>query len=219
MPGLRSSGGYGFWSPEIARNKSMEAFLLQGNNSLGNDFSPGTLPKFDWAQLAQNQNMQNMQNSLYNMIPMGADPAGQLNPSDQATLNGVLAQYGNGGNSRLSAILRALGAQESGNNYGARNPSGAMGRWQVMPGNIIGSGGWDQEALGRNISTQQFMSSPQLQNAIVRYKFQQYLRKYGIKGALSAWYSGDPNRWKSGGGGGSGYPSVYNYVMQVLNRL
>lgn len=222
MAGLRPSGGYGFWNPEAARNKSMEAFLLQGNNSLGNDFSPGVLPRFDWNALAQQQEYQNQ---LQSMIPT-AVPGGQLSASDQATLNNVTSQYniwnqanGGGGSPRLNALLRALGAQESGNNYGARNPSGAMGRWQVMPSNIAGGGGWDMEALGHNVSTQQFMNSRAIQNAIVRYKFGQYLKKYGAKGALSAWYSGDPNRWKSGGGGGGGYPSVYNYVMQVLNRL
>lgn len=127
---------------------------------------------------------------------------------------------GKGGGYSLDSLLRAMGAQESGNSYGARNSSsGAMGRWQVMPSNIQGTGrGWDYEVLGRDISTSQFMNSPSLQNKIVRSKFGDYLSKYGARGALSAWYSGSPTKAYSKTPQGN-YPSIYNYIQQVLDRL
>jgi hypothetical protein len=207
-----------FWSHEDARKGAL-ANLLRGNSvALGYNPNNQALPQFDWAQKAQDQAMQNYQqqqqmilqnyqnafqpNSQYNMGPLGAGAAAG----------------GSAGGYSLNALLRALGAQESGNRYGATNPSGALGRWQVLASNIAGNGGWDMEALRRNITPGQFLHNPHLQNAIVRYKFGNYLKKYGAKGALSAWYSGDPNRWKHGGGGNGG-PSVYDYVMQVLNRL
>lgn len=150
---------------------------------------------------------QSAQNAAYN-----ATPNFSVNP---VTIGGK-----GGGSPRLSALLRALGAQESGNRYGAVNrDSGAMGRWQVMPSNIAGRGrGWDYEVLGRDISTSQFLNSPKLQDAIVKSKFGNYLSRYGAKGALSAWYSGSPTRYKERTPQG-GYPSVYNYIQQVLNRL
>jgi hypothetical protein len=218
-----------FWSHEDARKGAL-ANLLRGNSvALGFNPSNQALPQFDWAQKAQDQAMQNYQQQQemilqnYGGSPYGANGSylgqGGFSPAEQADIrNSVANSHGAGGYS-LNALLRALGAQESGNRYGATNPSGALGRWQVMRGNIAGSGGWDMEALHRNITPGQFLNNPRLQNAIVRYKFGNYLRKYGAKGALSAWYSGDPNRWKHGGGGGAGYPSVYNYVMEVLNRL
>lgn len=150
---------------------------------------------------------QSAQNAAYN-----ATPNFSVNP---VTIGGS-----GGGSPRLSALLRALGAQESGNRYGAVNRgSGALGRWQVMPSNIAGRGrGWDYEVLGRDISTSQFLNSPKLQDAIVKSKFGNYLSRYGAKGALSTWYSGSPTRYKEKTPQG-GYPSVYNYIQQVLNRL
>lgn len=122
------------------------------------------------------------------------------------------------GNVKLDAFIRAISGQESGGNYGARNSSsGAMGKYQIMPGNIAGPGGWDKEVLGKNISTQQFMSSPKLQEAIAKGKLTQYYKKYGAAGAASAWYSGSPNKWNSRTPQGS-YPSIHNYVLSILRR-
>lgn len=127
----------------------------------------------------------------------------------------------------FGAFLQAISGQESGNNYGARNASsGAMGKYQIMPGNIAGSGGWDVEALGRNVSTNAFMKSPQIQEAIAKYKLQQYYNKYGAAGAAVAWYAGEGNAKKYVASGGKGYnrrqgayPSVSGYVRQVLQRM
>lgn len=121
----------------------------------------------------------------------------------------------------LGRLMRAIGGQESGNNYAAVNRhSGAMGKYQIMPSNIQGTGrGWDYEALGRDITTQQFMNSPQLQEQIAQYKLGQYLKSRGMAGAAATWYGGDKgyrNMYSKTPHGQ--YPSMYDYVMSVINR-
>jgi hypothetical protein len=110
-------------------------------------------------------------------------------------------------------FLSAISSKESGGNYGAVNSSsGAMGKYQIMPANISGPGGWDREALGREITPAQFMNSPRLQEAIARYKLSQYFKKYGAAGAASAWYSGSPTSYKSSS-------DIGNYVRSILQAL
>jgi hypothetical protein len=116
-------------------------------------------------------------------------------------------------------FVNAIAGKESGGSYSARNSSsGAMGKYQIMPGNIAGPGGWDKEILGRNVTPQQFMNNPQIQEAIARGKLRQYYDRYGVRGAASAWYSGDPNKWRNTSSQGA-YPSIYNYVMSILKAM
>lgn len=214
-----------YWSPDEARQKALQNMIQGNQESLAQDYSPTVLPKYDWAmkaaQLGSKISTINA-NSAINAANNAYNQAYAQQQQQQQQLNQMLGGGGGGGlggtNPRLRAVLRALGAQESGNNYSATNPSGALGRWQVMTGNIAGPGGWDMDALGYNITPQQFLASKALQNAIVRNKFGGYLKKYGLKGALSAWYSGSPNLWNSTTPQG-GYPSVHQYVLDVLRRL
>jgi hypothetical protein len=119
----------------------------------------------------------------------------------------------------LGAFINAIAGKESGGSYSARNPdSGAMGKYQIMPANIAGPGGWDKEILGKNVTPEQFMSNPKIQEAIARGKLAQYYNKYGAKGAASAWYSGDPNKWRNTSSQGA-YPTIYNYVMSILKAM
>lgn len=127
------------------------------------------------------------------------------------------------GNAGFDSFRRAISAQESGGNYGIVNKtSGAMGKYQIMPSNISATkGGWDYEALGRDISTSQFLSSPELQEKIASYKLQQYYDKYGPAGAAVAWYAGpgavakSSNSTKAQGA----YPSINAYKNAILNRM
>lgn len=125
------------------------------------------------------------------------------------------------GNGSFKKFVGAITGQESGGNYSARNSSsGALGRYQILPSNIKGPGGWDKEALGYNITPQQFMSNPKLQDAIARYKLQQYYNKYGAYGAAVAWYAGPGavnrvNKNKSQGA----YPTINQYANSILRRM
>jgi hypothetical protein len=126
------------------------------------------------------------------------------------------------GNASFDKFMASISKQESGGSYSARNKdSGAMGKYQIMPGNLNGSGkGWDYEALGHDVSSQQFMNSPQIQEQIAAYKMQQYYNKYGPRGAAIAWYAGPGavNNTNLNAPQGS-YPSISSYVQSVLRRL
>ncbi len=86
-------------------------------------------------------------------------------------------------------FIWAVGQVESGGNYKARNPSGALGRWQVMPANV---GPWTQKALGRRMTTTEFYNSPAAQDKVADVILGGYYDKYGWMGAASAWFSGSP---------------------------
>lgn len=119
----------------------------------------------------------------------------------------------------LGRLMAAIRGQESGGRYGATNPSGASGAYQILRSNFEGSGGWDKEALGHDVSYAQFMGSPQIQDAIARYKLGQYLNSRGMAGAAATWYGGDWGyRHMYDQKPQAGYPSMYAYVMSVLNR-
>lgn len=121
---------------------------------------------------------------------------------------------------KFGAFIQAISGQESGGSYGAVNrDSGALGKYQIMPSNLSGSGrGWDYEALGRDVSSQQFLNNPRLQEQIARYKLRQYFNQYGPAGAASAWYSGSPDNWNSTASQGA-YPSIHQYVLDILRRM
>jgi len=212
--GLRPRNPSPYYSQEGSRAKSLQDYLAASGEAMSHDYQPAVKPEFNYLQQAMEADQkaselaaQSAMNAAHNATPIFTNnPPPGYSP-------------GMNGSPRLQAILRALAGQESGGNYGAVNSSsGALGAFQVMPSNLQGPGGWDQEALGRNISTQQFLQNKALQNAIVRYKFGNYLQNYGLKGALSAWYSGDPNAWNSRDPQGN-YPSIHDYVLQVLHRL
>lgn len=119
----------------------------------------------------------------------------------------------------LGRLMRAIRGQESGGRYNATNPSGASGAYQILRSNFEGNGGWDREALGYDVSYSQFMNSPKIQDAIARYKLGQYLKSRGMAGAAATWYGGDWGyRHMYDKRPQAGYPSMYSYVMSILNR-
>jgi murein DD-endopeptidase MepM/ murein hydrolase activator NlpD len=116
----------------------------------------------------------------------------------------------------LQDFLNALSSQESGGSYSAVNKhTGALGRWQVLPSNVAP---WARRYLGMNISAQQFLRNPALQDKLVGAVLRSYVDKYGYRGAAAAWYSGNPtlennyNKQKWG-------PSVGEYVDSVMSRM
>lgn len=112
------------------------------------------------------------------------------------------------GTSDFSNFLRAIAAQESGGRYGAVNKSsGALGKYQIMPMNISS---WSKQALGRSISSSQFLHNPRLQEQIAQYMLRRYYQKYGARGAAEAWYGGP-------GSIGKGY--VRGYSSSILRRM
>lgn len=119
-------------------------------------------------------------------------------------------------NDYLNALMQAIREQESSNTYEVQNGIGAMGAYQIMPSNIEGDGGWDMEALGHNITGQEFLNSPTLQNDIARFKLREYFKQYGAGGAAKAWYAGPGNATLDSNAPQYGGPSVNTYADSVL---
>ena len=66
----------------------------------------------------------------------------------------------------------------------------AYGRYQVMDFNI---GPWTEKYLGRRMTPEEFLSSPEAQDKVFAGEFGSYVQKYGNpQDAASAWFTGQP---------------------------
>ena len=170
-------------------------------------------PEFDYAKKAEQMAAQ-----AFKLRMQAAQQRG-VNSGISMANSPISYPGGNYPKGKFGSFLQAISGQESGGNYGAINKdSGALGKYQIMPSNFAGAGGWDREALGRDVSSQQFLNNPRLQEAIARYMLRKYYRQYGPAGAASAWYSGDPGKWNDRNPQG-GYPSIHQYVLDILRRM
>lgn len=130
-----------------------------------------------------------------------------------------------GSDTNVAAIREAIGKYESGGNYQARGPvvqSGtyagerALGKYQIMPGNLPS---WSKAALGRVVSQQEFLNSPQIQDAIAQYKMNEIFQKYGnAADVASVWFSGRPVA-RAGNASDVLGTTVPQYVRNILNYL
>lgn len=119
-----------------------------------------------------------------------SDAAPSLNSQVAATSPSASAPS-SGGNSSYRDAIASIESKGSGD-YGAVGPTNAkmgraLGRYQIMEANI---GPWSREALGREVSAEEFMKNPQIQDAIFDHRFGQYVNKYGPEGAAQAWFAG-----------------------------
>lgn len=101
----------------------------------------------------------------------------------------------------LTNVLDAIALKESAGSgdytaLGPVVPSGAykgqraLGRYQVMPGNLPE---WSKAAVGRVVSSQEFLNSPELQDQIAGFQFLKNKQKYGTwEDAASVWFTGKP---------------------------
>jgi len=65
-----------------------------------------------------------------------------------------------------------------------------LGRYQVVEANI---GPWTEAALGQALTPQQYLASPQAQDAVFKHRFGQYVDQFGEEGAARAWFGGPGN--------------------------
>lgn len=66
----------------------------------------------------------------------------------------------------------------------------AMGAYQVMPGNLPQ---WSKEALGREVTEEEFMESREIQDRIFLHQAMKSLRKNGnVDDIASIWFTGQP---------------------------
>jgi hypothetical protein len=102
----------------------------------------------------------------------GASASGQPTGSYRDAIAGI--------ESKGSGDYAAIGPDVNGDR--------AYGKYQVMGNNIPE---WTQEALGQQMSPEQFLASPEAQDAVFDHKFGGYAQKYGPEGAAKAWFSGE----------------------------
>jgi hypothetical protein len=134
------------------------------------------------------------------------------------------------GGDAFERFKQAIAYQESGNNfnpkYPAGNPYNAMGKYSILSSALGGQkSGWDYQALGYDVTPQQFMA-PDIQEKVATYHLKRLYDRYGAAGAAVAWYAGEGTAQKyvkNGGAGYSkgqagGYPSINKYVQQILKR-
>lgn len=93
----------------------------------------------------------------------------------------------------ITAWQHSVGGIESGNNYQKLGPitskgDQALGRYGIMQSNLPS---WSKQILGYPMSRQEFLNSPDAQDAIFRAKFGNYVNQYGLEGAARAWYAGE----------------------------
>lgn len=154
-----------------------------------------------------------------------------------ARLFGDTTSTGPDGNTAWRNAIANIESRGSGG-YGAvgiatRNGDRAYGKYQIMGNNI---GPWSEAALGKRMTTQEFMASPEAQDKIFDHRFGQYVQKYGNpQDAASAWLTGQPlsggankrdglgtsgaeyvRRFNAEGGGG-GSPSSTQVHIETVN--
>jgi hypothetical protein len=123
-------------------------------------------------------------------------------------------------------VLNALAAVESrgSGDYEAVGPvvkkgmykgQRAYGRYQVMEGNI---GDWTEAAIGRRLTTEEFVASPEAQDAVASHQLQMSKDKYGTwEDAVSVWFSGKPV--SKAGKASDGYLTVPEYINKFRRNF
>lgn len=162
---------------------------------------------------------------------IGASPNGDISEyfdifREEKGFSGPLSMGENGSN--VTKIASAIGQYESGGNYKARGPvvkSGqykgerALGRYQIMPGNLPQ---WSREALGREVSAEEFLNNPQIQDQIAQHQMNKIYNKYGtVEDVASVWFSGKPLA-KAGNAKdvlGTSVPQYVKNIRSIYNKL
>jgi hypothetical protein len=121
----------------------------------------------------------------------------------------------------LRPEVSALGAIESGMNYGAIGPATktgdhAYGFSQIMGKNIPQ---WTKEVLGYSMTPEQFLNDKGAQEKVTQAKFGSYLQQYGNpQDAASMWFSGRPMQQAGNASDVTG-TTVPKYVQRYNDAL
>lgn len=124
--------------------------------------------------------------------PQAGGPQAAPQPQPQITTAPLPAP---GADPAATAIAGIESAGLPNGGYGAIGPvanaqgNRAHGRYQVMDFNI---GPWTKEVLGKEMTPQEFLATPQAQDAVFKAKFGEYRAKYGSdEAAARAWFAGE----------------------------
>lgn len=112
----------------------------------------------------------------------------------------------------IDEFLAALRAQESGNNYKARNPSGASGAYQFLDSTWGNYGGYKSASD----------APPSVQDARAKQLAEQYYARFGDWGSVAkAWYAGPgfASKNQTVRQGSGAYPSINEYASSVVSKM
>jgi hypothetical protein len=126
----------------------------------------------------------------------------------------------------LNGLMSSIISQESSGKSNLQHPvSKAVGLGQVLPSNIPT---WTKETFGQELTTEQFMNSPDAQFYTIRYKLFEYYQRailassgdlyLAVRRVGSQWYSGQADLYDSTQPVATG-PSIRDYTMQILSRF
>lgn len=141
-------------------------------------------------------------------------------PASSSQAGGAMAARSVGGNPAYRDAIARIESDGSGG-YAAVGPTHpkmgrALGRYQVMEANI---GPWSKAALGREVTAEEFLATPEIQDAVFDHRFGGYVQKYGNpQDAASAWFTGRPlaqgaNAKDVLGTSGSEYVNKFNNAL------
>ena len=113
----------------------------------------------------------------------------------------------------------AIAGIESGGRYDALGPvtkgDRAYGKFQVMGANV---GPWTEKFYGRRLTPDEFLASPEAQDAVFQGQFGSYVQKYGPEGAAKAWFAGEKGMKNPNAKDVLG-TSVADYGAKFMGRL
>jgi len=123
--------------------------------------------------------------------------AGATEPPQTSLASSAATPEGGGDDPVWAARQGAIGGIESRGQPDPYQAVGAptkygrgLGRYQVVEANIAP---WTQAALGQALTPQQYLASPQAQDAVFKHRFGQYVDQFGEEGAARAWFGGPGN--------------------------
>jgi hypothetical protein len=157
---------------------------------------------------------------MLNAYPSGNKSSRGMGASKANPVGGVPKK----GKISLEELVKRIAAKESGGNYQALGQvtggDRAYGKYQIMGNNIPS---WTQQYLGKTLTPQQFLNRENAQDKVAMGKLKYYYKRYGPGGAAASWYAGESaaKGWKdykksNYSDNGTEYPSVYEYVRDIL---
>ena len=88
----------------------------------------------------------------------------------------------------------------------------AIGEYAIMPGNVPQ---WTKQALGYEMSVEDFKDNPDAQAYVTEYKINEYYNKYGtVEDAASVWFTGQPV--EKAGNVSDGYTTAPEYLQKFM---
>ena len=88
----------------------------------------------------------------------------------------------------------------------------ALGKYQVMPSNVAS---WTKKHFGKKLTPEEFLASPDAQEAVVQGELMSNFQKYGtIEDAISIWFTGKPLKKASAAGASDQNIGVEKYLSK-----